>query len=226
MYRFCCILLLLPYLLTSCQGKDAEKAAAGQEALASYREHVTAFAQDSLSETELRALHQAENDSLAWEKAKANLRQEYETQRERLQQHQEHLTPAERTEAEQLDQTYHNALGARQLQFEDASLRYKLRRELLGMEVKEDDMSSITPDNIGPTFQRFVSAVERNAASYQNREWLLIQGWWSALNSRYRELENQIPQGVKKTVAQAQNQYRQVQPSEEVSGQETQKPQP
>ena len=220
------MLLFLPFLLTSCKGKEAERAVATEQALNTYREHVTEFAEDSLSETELQTLLQSGNDSVAWEKAKVSLQLEYETQRRGLQEHQEHLSPAQRKEVEQLDQTYHNALIARQHQFEDASHRFKLQRELLGSEVKEDDLRGVTANNIGPTFQRFASGVKRHAANYQNRDWQLIEGWWSTLNSRYRELEKGLPERVKKTVLQAQDQYKEVQPKEEVSGQETEKPQP
>ncbi|WP_276496168.1 hypothetical protein [Pontibacter litorisediminis] len=226
MYKLSYVLLALPLLLFSCNGKEAERAAASEQAITEYRDYVTKFEQDSLSEVELRALEQAENDSLAWQEAKATMQEEYEAQRQRLEDAQENLTPEQRAEADQLDQRYKNALESRQQQYQDASRRYKLRRELLGLEIADDDMSEVTAGNIGQTYTRFASNVKENAAAYDNRDWLLIEGWWSALNSRYRTIEGSLSDQVKKTVQQAQQQYQAIRPQEETSEQQTESPQP
>ncbi|WP_266205824.1 hypothetical protein [Pontibacter kalidii] len=221
MYKFKYILLASALLLYSCNGGDSEKAAAGEQALTDYRDYVTTFEQDSLSETELRALQQAENDSIAWEEAKENMQEKYEAKRQRLEDNRENLSPEQLAEAEQLDQRYKNALETRQQQQQDASHRYKLRRELLGLEIEDDDMSEVTAANIGETYSRFVKTLQENAEEYQGRDWLLIAGWWSALNSRYRAVEGQVSGEVKKTVQQAQNQYKELMPAEDTGEQQT-----
>ncbi|CAM3758642.1 hypothetical protein POKO110462_18480 [Pontibacter korlensis] len=212
MYKLKNILLatFLPLLFAACNGGENGTATENEQALADYRDYVTSFERDSLSETELRALQQSENDSAAWATERANLQEEYNMRREPVTANIDNYSAEQRAEAEDLDQRYNTALEAREQQFNDASRRYKLRRELLGLKIQEDDMSGVTAANIGETYQRYVSTLEENAANYDSRDWQLIEGWWSALNSRYRTLEGELQASVKKTVQQAQAQYQKI----------------
>ncbi|WP_299759607.1 hypothetical protein [uncultured Pontibacter sp.] len=217
MYKFWYILLALPLLLVSCNGQDAEQTAATEQAITDYRDFVTGFEQDSLSVTKLRAMQQAENDSVSWEEEKENLQNEYEEQRSRLEASRQSFSAEQRAEADQLDQRYNNALEKRGQQYQDASHRYKLRKELLGLEIQSDDLSEITAGNIAETYTRFTSKVQENTDKYENRDWLLVDGWWSALNSRYRTLEANLSASVKRTIQQAQSQYKEIRPVEDLA---------
>ncbi|WP_139307865.1 hypothetical protein [Pontibacter flavimaris] len=224
MYKCKYILLVCVLLLCSCGGRDSESAA-GEQELANYRNYVTRFEQDSLSDSELRALALAENSSTTWQTEKESLLQAHEGYRVQLEENLEHLTEQQRAEAGQLDQRFKNALETREHQFLDASHRYELRQDLLGLDIEDDDLSEVTAENIGPTYSRFVSGIKEHAAKYESRDWLLIAGWWSALNSRYRSVEGDVSEQVKKTVQQAQKQYQEVVPKEDTAKQQTEKPQ-
>lgn len=194
-------------LLVSCGNQNSETAAENEEALTAYRDYVTEFESDSLSEVEMRAMQQAAEDSIPWEKEKANLQEMYNERRERVETNLEELTPEQQTEVQQLDERYNRALQTREQQYEDASHRYRLRRDLLGLKVQNDDLSEITAENIVPTYERFVSTLSGNTTAYNTRDWQLIEGWWSALNSRYRTLESNLSAQMKNNVQQAQNRY-------------------
>ncbi|MCX2739102.1 hypothetical protein [Pontibacter anaerobius] len=214
------IAIAIPLLLSACNGQDAEKAAENEQALTEYRDYVTSFETDSLSEVEMRALQQSADDSTAWETEKAKLQEMYDERRERVEKNLEELTSEQQAEAQQLEQRYNNALATREQQYRDASHRYRLRRDLLGLEIKEDDLSDVTAANIGATYDRFVTNLQQNAEKYKDRDWELIEGWWSALNSRYRTLEGKLQSGTKKIVQQAQNQYKEIRPKVDINGNE------
>ncbi|ARS35387.1 hypothetical protein [Pontibacter actiniarum] len=201
--------LCLPFFLAACNG-NSEADAERDRAVADYRTFVTEFEQDSLSEVELRALHQSNEDDSRWETEKANLQEMYDEKREVIETNLEELDENQRAEVEELDQRYNNAMQQREQQYADASRRYTLRQELLGLEIKDDDMSDVTAENIAGVFDRFVSTMAGNTAQYEARDWNLIEGWWSSLNSRYRSLENQLPAAVKNDIQQAQNRYREM----------------
>ncbi|TPE43253.1 hypothetical protein [Pontibacter mangrovi] len=198
--------IVLPLLLLSCNGQSNET----EQALTEYRDYISEFEQDSLSETELRALQQSENDSTAWATEKKNLQEVYDRRRDRLEKSMDNLSPEQRDEADQLEQRYNNALEKREQTYKDASHRYKLRHQLLGMEIQEDDMSDVTVENIGETYQRFVSELGKDAEKYEERDWNLVEGWWNALNSRYRAVEGELQTATKKTVQEAQQKYREI----------------
>ncbi|MDX5436192.1 MAG: hypothetical protein LPK03_03315 [Pontibacter sp.] len=220
MYKIKTILLSLAFcaLLASCDNQNAETAAENEEALTAYRDYVTEFESDSLSEVEMRAMQQAAEDSMSWEQKKANLQERYNERRERVEKSLEELTQEQQTEVQQLDERYNRALMTREQQYQDASHRYRLRRDLLGLKVRNDDLSDITAENVVPTYEGFVEALNSNATAYDTRDWQLIEGWWSALNSRYRTLEGNLSTQMKNNVQQAQNRYQDIRQQANING--------
>ncbi|RIJ41980.1 hypothetical protein [Pontibacter oryzae] len=191
-------------LFTACSNqKQTER----EQALADYRNFVTAFEQDSLTETEMRAMSLEIYDSTEWANEKERLMQTQDSSRAVIETSLADLKKEQQTEVQDLDQRFDNAMHQREQQYRDVSHRYALRRKLLGLEVKKDDLSDITSHNIEAVYDRFVGSLSADTASYQARDWDLIEGWWLALNSRYRTLEQQLSGATKKRIQENQQQY-------------------
>lgn len=195
--------------LFSCDGQRAETAAEGEQAMTEYRNYVTEFEQDSLTETEMRALEQSAEDDSRWETEKLNLQEMYNERREVVQ-NLEDLDENERAEVEALDQRYNQALQRREQQYEEVNRRKTLRRDLLGLEIKNLDMSDVTAVNISNVYDRFITTLSENVGQYEQRDWNQIEGWWNSLNNRYRAIEGELQSPVKNSIQQAQNRYLQI----------------
>lgn len=202
------ICLCLSFLF-SCDGQRAETAAEGEQAMTEYRKYVTEFEQDSLTETEMRALEQSAEDDSRWETEKLNLQEMYNERREVVQ-NLEDLDENERAEVEALDQRYNQALQRREQQYEEVNRRKTLRRDLLGLEIKNLDMSDVTAVNISNVYDRFITTLSENVGQYEQRDWNQIEGWWNSLNNRYRAIEGELQSPVKNSIQQAQNRYLQI----------------
>ena len=134
----------------------------------------------------------------------------YNERREVVNQNLEELDDNQRAEVDALDQRYNQALQQRERQYEEVNRRKTLRRDLLGLEVRNLDMSDVTAENIGNVYDRFITTLSENVGQYEQRDWNQIEGWWNALNNRYQTLEGELQAPVKRTIAQAQNRYQEI----------------
>ncbi len=201
------LLVLSRPLMLSCSGDGNNAKNESTTAYTDYENFVSDFEQDSLSEVELRAMQE---DTISWAQMKENQAQEYKQMRQRVEQNNASYEPEQQEEIQDLDERYNAAITKREQQYKDASHRYRLRNQLLGLKIKKDDLSDLTQEDIASTYERFAGTVAENAGTYEAREWNLIEGWWSALNSRYSTLEKDLPQQAKRTIEKAQAQYKEV----------------
>lgn len=199
--------LALPALLAACNNTaDTETTQAMDE----YRTYVTEFESDSLTEDELTAMEQAATDSPNWATEEGNLLAEYREKRQVIETTYDDLPAAQQAEADELEQRYNRALEQRKQQYKEVSHRYALRKQLLGLDVNTDGMGNISADDIGAAYIRFVEGVEQQAVNFDTRDWNLVEGWWSSLNSRYRTIEGELSNDVKRQVQQLQSRYQEV----------------
>lgn len=205
--RLILVALCLPLLL-SCNTNDNQQTGETDAAYENYRTFVTDFEQDSLTETQLRAMESETYDSAEWAAMKEERQQQFNQRLQAVQQNQDQYTEEQRQEIQDLENRYNRTVETREQQYEEASRRYRLRRELLGLEIRQDDLSDITQDNIAATYKRFVDTVAENGQGYESRDWDLIEGWWTSLNNRYRSLQGELPQQTRRTIEQAQERYR------------------
>lgn len=205
-FRHFFICFCLPFLF-SCDNQSSETATEREQALTDYRNYVTEFEQDSLTEVEMRALEQSAEDDTQWETERANLQETYNERREVVNQNLEGLDENQRAEVDALDQRYNQALQQRERQYEEVNRRRTLRRDLLGIEIRKLDLSDVTAENIGNVYDRFVSTLSENVGEYEQRDWNQIEGWWNSLNNRYQALEAEVQAPVKRSIQQAQNRY-------------------
>jgi type IV secretory pathway VirB10-like protein len=194
-------------LMFSCSSEGNRETAGNETSYDSYRTFVTNFEQDSQSETELRAMQQEPKDSAEWEAMKAEMQQQHKEHRQAVEQHMQQYNPTERKEIEDLEKRFDHAVQTRERQHKEISHRYNLRQQLLGIDVSEDDLSGIAPDEMARTYQRFVNKVAENGKSFENRDWELIEGWWSALNSRYRSLQKDMQPETRSRIEKDQKRY-------------------
>lgn len=200
-------LLLFTTTIISCSDSGETQQQGREQALTDYEGFVSQFEQDSLSEVELRAMQQAGNDSLSWVEMKQNRQQQFEQLKSNTQANLEAYSPAQREEIQGMEQRYAAATEKRDQQYMDVSRRYKLRRELLGLEVNNDDMHEITAANIGSTYQQFVLTLQQQENQLDNRDWEMVQGWWVVLNNRTREVEDTFSASDIRTIEEATQQY-------------------
>lgn len=203
------VAICLP-LLVACNTDDNRETTETDAAYVEYRTFVTDFERDTLSETEQRAMESETFDSTEWEAMKENRQQQFNQRLQAVEQNQAQYTEEQRQEIQDLESRYNRAVERREQQYEDASRRYRLRRELLGLEIREDDLSDISQGDMAVTYQRFVDTIAENGQQYESRDWDMIEGWWSSLNSRYRSLQNELPQQARNTIEQAQAHYREL----------------
>lgn len=207
--KFLLFTICLP-LLVSCNTEEDRQTTESDVAFEDYRTFVTDFERDSLTDVELRALQEETYDSAEWERMKEERQQEFNQRLQAVEQNQDQFSAERREEIRDLESRYNIALERRGQQYADASRRYRLRRELLGVEVRKDDLSDIEQDDLAPTYQRFVDTVAANGQRFEGRDWDLIEGWWVSLNNRYRTLQDQLPQQARNTIEQAQARYREL----------------
>ncbi|GAB3534756.1 hypothetical protein GCM10027443_22360 [Pontibacter brevis] len=194
-------------MLVSCN-TDNNQETETDAAYEDYRTFVTDFEGDSLTETEIRAIESETYDSTEWAAMKENMQQQFNQRLQAVNQNQDQYTEEQRREVQDLENRYNRAIERREQQYEEASRRYRLRRDLLGLEIKNDDLSDITQEDLANTYQRFVDRIAENGQQYEGRDWDLIEGWWSSLNTRYRNLQDALSQQARTTIEQAQARYR------------------
>ncbi|WP_347156598.1 hypothetical protein [Pontibacter chitinilyticus] len=204
--------LFLAVFLLSCSQADKEdqQTAEREQALTEYRNFVTQFEQDSLSEVELRAMQQADKDSTSWAEQKQMRQQQFQQLKDNVQTNAAAYEPGERNEILDLEQRYNQAEEKHQQQYDDVSRRYMLRNELLGLEVSTDDLSEITAANITGVYQQFVQTLAQKADQLDNRSWEMVEGWWNALNNRRLEVADNLSAADKNAVEAAAKQYQQL----------------
>lgn len=207
--QYTLLALSLPLLL-SCSSQGNEQTAENDTTFTEYRDLVTDFEEDTLSEVELRAMRDSDIDSATWANITAEREQQYEQKRQVVEQNIDQYPPERQQEIGDLDERYSLAMENRERQYGEASHRYKLRQQLLGIEINEDDLSDIAPEEMANTYQRFVENVAEDAKNYETRDWNLIEGWWSSLGSRYRSLETDLDQQSRTAIAQAQERYTEI----------------
>lgn len=203
------VAICLP-LLVCCNTDNNRETVETDAAFDDYRTFVTDFEQDSLTETELRAMESETYDSSEWAAMKEERQQQFNQRLQAVEQNQDAYSEEQRQEIEDLENRYNTSVATRDQQYEEASRRYRLRRELLGLEISQDDLSDITQENIAATYQRFVDTVANNGQRYNGRDWDMIEGWWTSLNNRYRSLQGELPQQARSTIEQTQARYQEL----------------
>lgn len=198
---------ILLILFAACS-QPQENAEANQ-ALEDYQAYVTKaeeLATVEPTDAELKAYEQETSDSLQWQQALDQQKQAYESRKQKVQDNRNAYDQATQREIDELDMRYQQAVRQKQNTYQEASYRYKLRNELLGMPVSADDMSNFTEENIATVHERFVSNISEKENLTQ-RDWNLIEGWWLALDDRRRSLEDRLSEDAKQKIAIAARQY-------------------
>ncbi|MCC9137750.1 hypothetical protein ACFSKU_02420 [Pontibacter silvestris] len=146
-------------------------------------------------------------DSSAWNKSTQELQQEFDQHTENMEVYLESFKPERREEVRNLMQRYDQAFERRQQNYEEVSRRYKLRKEMLGVEVNSDDLNNIKAQDLPETYQQFVNALDDRKENLDSRDWEIVEGLWSALNNRKRSLENELDQSARNTIEQQQKKF-------------------
>lgn len=188
-------------LLSSCS-TDNNTANESEKVYQEYKAFVTEFERDTV-------VLESDLDG-NWETHTDSLRAAFATHKSNVTAHLDNYEAERREEVNAFDDRFEVALEERQKKHDEISHRYKMRRELLGMEVSEDDMSSITAENIAATYEHFLNTLGNNLANYSAKDWNLIEGWWSALENRRQTLNEELQPEDQKTIAKHQETYQQL----------------
>ncbi|MFD2515528.1 hypothetical protein ACFSRY_16770 [Pontibacter locisalis] len=206
------------FAFISCTDQEAQQER--DQALNDYRNFVTQVEEDAqreYTETELRAMEKAAEDDSRWETESAEVMQKFDDQKRKVVQNIDLYDEAEQQEVRELEERYNRAYQQQKEKYQEVSRRYRLRRDLLGLRVNADDMSSITAEELPATYERFVQNLEPKATELEGREWELVEGWWVALNNRKRALENELSADAKSKIEKASERYRNIRQETKIS---------
>ncbi|WP_439883144.1 hypothetical protein ACSX1A_08215 [Pontibacter sp. MBLB2868] len=205
-------------ILASCSDQEAQKER--DNAFNDYKDYVTQFETDAnrdYTDVELRAMEQAAEDNSKWETESAEVMQQYDERKRKVVQNIDLYDEAQQKEFKELEGRYNNAYQKQKEKYQDVSRRYKLRKDLLGLEISSDDMSSITAADLASTYEHFVQNLESRASQLEGRDWELVEGWWIALNNRRRTLDNELSASAKSTIEQATERYKNIRENQTIS---------
>lgn len=188
-------------ILVSCR-TDEKSADSNEQAYLDYRNFVTQVESDTIVN---------ENDlGETWESRTDSLMQESERHRKGMANKLDSYDAERREEVNDFDERLQAAFEERQRKYDEVSYRYKLRREMLNMQVSEDDMSNIDASNIADTYEHFVSTLKDKLPDFTARDWELTEGWWSALSSRRQDISNTISPSDQQRINKQQEAYMQI----------------
>ena len=195
--------VMISMLFFSCSGSDETKEIPeGEQAYNEFRSFVVATEEDAESDEQIEI-----KDTTVAQQEIDSLKTHYDTLTLRVDKYVTQYTPPQREELLDLRERFKSAVDKKQKKNEEASRRYKLRRQLLGIEVSSDDLTEITPDNIVTVYQNFVNTVSQEMSAYSESDWELIEGFWNALNNRKSGLQNQLKPADQRIIADKQEEF-------------------
>jgi len=211
-------ILFLGFSLSFSSCSENQTARHREEAFERYRNFVMQVEReagrkltDTLAQSRAQqTLQQNPSDSSWWQSEITELQQQYDEQRRRLEPNISHYDTARRKEIDELEQRYNRAYLKQQHAYRQISRRYALRWQLLEIPVEKDDFSHVDAHNIVETYSNFVTQLENKKDNLSAHDWELITGWWLSLNNRKRALENTLSKQALRSLAQLQQQYREI----------------
>lgn len=199
--RILLLLLTCFTLLVSCRTDD-KSSDSNEQAYLDYKNFVTQVESDTVvNESDLGA---------DWESRTDSLMQESERHRKGMVDQLDGYEAERREEVNDFDERLQVAFEERQRRYNEVSYRYKLRREMLNMEVSEDDMANINASNIADTYEHFVSTLRDKLPDFTAKDWEFTEGWWSALGNRRQDISNEISQADQQRIKKQHEAYRQI----------------
>ena len=198
-------------LLLACNGQQENEE--NEQAFTEYKTFVTETenrANTELTETEARAMRQSAMDTSLWQKESAELNQDFESRKNRVDANLDSYDEARRKEIADLEQRYNVAVKKQEEKYRNVSRRYRLRSDLLGLPVNADDMSSINAAALPGVYERFVERLNGEAENLEQSDWEMVEGWWLALNNRRNELQGQLNTNATATINRASEKYEEI----------------
>lgn len=183
-YRIILLLVVCIPFLISCDANN-EAADAGEKAFQDYKNFVAEVESDTVvTEIDLGNTWKMDTDTL---------QMMYDRYKTSIAEHMDSYSPERREEVNAFDDRLDVAFEQRQMRYDEVSHRYELRKKMLGMEVKEDELSnSINASNLVATYEHFVATLEDNLSEFDTRDWQLVEGWWNALRNRRLAIETEL----------------------------------
>ncbi|CAN5911811.1 hypothetical protein BH24BAC1_BH24BAC1_09840 [soil metagenome] len=85
--------------------------------------------------------------------------------------------------------------------------RRDIRQNLLGVSTERDDLSGIIASELSSRYQMFVNRVEENRPTYTEEDWEVVEGLWSALETRRQQVEADLNRPARNDIERARNRY-------------------
>jgi exonuclease VII large subunit len=85
--------------------------------------------------------------------------------------------------------------------------RRDIRQNLLGVSTERDDLSGIIASELPSRYQMFVNRVEENRPTYTEEDWEVVEGLWSALETRRQQVEADLNRPARNDIERARNRY-------------------
>ena len=143
----------------------------------------------------------------AWQTRTDTLQNTFKGYKEGITKHLDDYEAERREEVNAFDDRLEVAFETRLKRYDEVSHRYKLRKEIIGLDVPEDDMSSITAANISATYQHFIQSLKNDLTGYTKTDWQLIEGWWNALENRRQAISKELKPTDNEAITEYQQTY-------------------
>jgi virulence-associated protein VapD len=143
-----------------------------------------------------------------YEQKRAQAAAEYERLQTRLNQYEGQLDETRRGEITELRARYDTLQARRERAYWAYVQSRDLRQDLLGVSTEREDLGTITADGIADRYQTFVDQVEKNREEFTPVDWNVVEGLWSALESRRQALEPELSRRDRNQIEQARQRYR------------------
>lgn len=142
-----------------------------------------------------------------FEEEMAEMAVEYEQLQTRLKPHLDQADEVRRQEVAGLQARYDTLRSRRTRAYRAYVKSRSMRQELLGVSQDKVDLGDITAADIADRYHTFAERVAANHSQYTPTEWNVVEGLWTALESRRQEVEAKLSQPDQARIEQARNRY-------------------
>lgn len=149
-------------------------------------------------------------EDVEYERLMAARAARYDSLQARLDRNMDRVDETRRQEITVLRSQY-DTLQARDTREYRAYLRRRdIRQNLLGVSTERDDLSGITASELPSRYQMFVNRVEENRPTYTEADWDVVEGLWSALETRRQQVGADLNHPARNDIERARNRFQSI----------------
>jgi hypothetical protein len=157
-------------------------------------------------------------DDVEYERLMAARAARYDTLRTRIDRYQDQMDEARRQEIAVLRSQYDTAEARNTRAYLAHARQRQLRQDLLGATTGQTDLGGLTASELPARYQMFVNRVEENRSAYTKADWQVVEGLWTALETRRQQLEAGLNRPARNDIERARNRFQSLQKERQAAG--------